>query len=346
MGKGSAPPPPDYSGIIAANEKTSEMAMKLAREQFDWAKQTYNENKGLTKETATSFLKKMEAGRIAAEEDRARYKQIYQPLEAELAAEARTYDTQERRDKEVGAAQAAVGQQFDAARDNAAQQLESFGVNPSATRFAALDLNMRASEAAAKAAAGTTAGALTEEKGRFLKQAAVDVGRGYPGQYTAAGELARASGATAAGTTQQAYGQGAEAMGTGPQWLGGANNAQANWANVLNMQYGNQLGQYNANASGGIGSILGLAAGIGMKAYGFQEGGAVPAELSPSNGGEQDDVPAAVSVGEFVVPKETVQWLGEKHFHKMIEKAGQEKAETEAVPAGPPPLPVYNPPPA
>jgi hypothetical protein len=240
-----------------------------------------------------------------------------------------------------------VAQSFDAARDNAAQQLESFGVNPSATRFAALDLNMRASEAAAKAAAGTTAAATVEDKARAINQLAVDVGKGYPGQYTAAGDLARLSGATAVQGANQSYATGAEAMGTGPQWLGGANQALGNWGNAINMGYQNQLGQFNANqsASSGWGNILGLAAGIGMKAYGFQEGGAVPADLSPSNGGEQDDVPAAVSVGEFVVPKETVQWLGEKHFHKLIEKSQQERADAEAVPTGPPPLPVYAPPP-
>jgi hypothetical protein len=48
-------------------------------------------------------------------------------------------------------------------------------------------------------------------------------------------------------------------------------------------------------------------------------------------------VPVAVSVGEFVVPKETVSWFGEKHFHKLTEKAELERAEqavpTEAQPA-------------
>jgi hypothetical protein len=119
--------------------------------------------------------------------------------------------------------------------------------------------------------------------------------------------------------------------------MGGANQALGNWGDILNNQYQNQLGQYNANqsSSSGFGNILGMMGGMAMKRFGFQEGGAVPAEASPSGGGQQDDVPVAVSVGEFVVPRETVSWLGEKHFHKLIEKTAQERAEAQAVPTGP-----------
>lgn len=331
-GKNNPPPPPDYSGLIAINEKTANMSLQLARDQFEWAKQTYKDNQGVTDATAKSFLAQMENSRKAYEEDRARYQQLYQPLEERQIQEARTYDTQERRDKEVGAAQANVAQAFDAARDNAAQQLESFGINPSSTRYAGLDLNARISEAAAKAGAGTAAATAVEDKARAINQLAVDVGRGYPGQYTAAGDLARVSGATANQGVQQAYQTGAQAMGTGPQWLGGANDAMGNWGNILNSQYQNQLGYYNAQQGSGLGGILGIAGGMAMKRFGFQEGGAVPVEASPTAGVMADDVPAAVSVGEFVVPQEAVSWFGEKHFHNLIQKAEKERAETQGVP--------------
>ena len=333
-GKNSAPAPPDYGPLIAANEKTAKFAQKLANEQWQWAKGVYNENKGLMKDTNTSFLKSMEMGRVAAEEDRARYKALYQPMEDRLIQEARTYDTQERRDMEAGAAQAGVAQQFDAARNQAASQLESFGVNPSATRFAALDLNMRAAEAAAKAGAGTAAARGVEDTARKLTAGAVDVGRGYPAAITASANQGVQAGGQAQLGTNQAYATGAEAMGTGPQWLGGSNTALANWGGALNNQYQNQIDQYKANqsASSGFGSTLGMLAGIGMKMYGFEEGGVVPPDMSPSRGAVDDDVPAAVSVGEVIVPSDVVNWLGEKHFNKLAEKARKEKSETRAVP--------------
>lgn len=332
-GKNDAPEPPDYSGLIRANEKTAMLGLKLARDQFDWAKKTYNENKGLMQKTSKSFLDTMEFGRKAAIEDRARYKAKYQPMEDALLSDARTYDTQDRRDQEVGAAQANVAQAFESARNSASQQLESFGVNPSATRFAGLDLGLRAQKAASQAAAGTMAAKGVEDKARALKGAVVDVGRGYPGSYLAAAQVGNQSAGGAVNASNQTYGTGAEAMGTGPQWLQGGNQALGNWGNVLNSQYNNQLGQFQANQSqsSGWGSVLGLGLGMGAKAFGFEEGGAVPAELSPSGGAEDDDVPVAVTVGEFVVPRETVQWLGEKHFHKMIEKSRDERRQ--AVPA-------------
>ena len=333
-GKNSAPPPPDYSGLIAINEKTAKFAQKLAQEQFDWAKSVYNENKGLMKDTNTSFLKSMEMGRVAAEEDRARYKALYQPMEDRLIQDARTYDTQERRDMEAGAAQANVAQQFGAARDQAASQLESFGVNPSATRYAALDLGARTAEAAAKAAAGTGALRGVEDTARKLTAGAVDVGRGYPGTIIASAEQGVNAGSAAQGGANQAFGTGAQAMGTGPQWLGGSNEALANWGNTLNNQYNNQLDMYKANqaSSSGFGSMFGTLLGAGMKMYGFEEGGVVPPDMSPSRGAVDDDVPAAVSVGEVIVPSDVVNWLGEKHFNKLAEKARKEKSETRAVP--------------
>lgn len=50
----------------------------------------------------------------------------------------------------------------------------------------------------------------------------------------------------------------------------------------------------------------------------------VPPEASPSGGIETDDVTAQVNVGEFVVPKDVTNWLGEKFFQKLIEKSRQE----------------------
>lgn len=333
-GKSSAPAPPDYGPLIQANEKTSKFAMKLAQEQWDWARKVYDENKDLMKDTNTSFLKTMENARVASEEDRTRYKEIYQPQEDKLVHDLNTYDTPERRDKEVGAAQANVAQQFDAQRDQAASQLESYGVNPSATRFAALDMQGRTAEAATKAAAGTGAALSVEDKGRALRSAAIDIGKGYPGSYTAAGQLGNQAASYAQSGNTNQYTAGANAMGTGPQWLGGANTALGNWGDTLNNQYSNQLGQYNANqsASSGWGAAAGMFGGMALKRFGFDDGGAVSPEMSPTRGAVQDDVPAAVNVGEFVVPADTVQWLGEKHFHNLTEKTRKERAEMQAVP--------------
>lgn len=61
--------------------------------------------------------------------------------------------------------------------------------------------------------------------------------------------------------------------------------------------------------------------------------GAVPSEASPSGGEQVDDVHAMLSEGEFVIPKRTVDWLGEKFFQNLIAKTDQQMGnETVAEP--------------
>lgn len=89
---------------------------------------------------------------------------------------------------------------------------------------------------------------------------------------------------------------------------------------------GSALGKGLGSAAGGSGSGSGFT---------FAKGGAidaVPPTASPSGGRRTDDVHAALSVGEFVIPKRTVNWYGDKFFHKLIEKADKDQ--------GQPPQPV------
>jgi hypothetical protein len=72
----------------------------------------------------------------------------------------------------------------------------------------------------------------------------------------------------------------------------------------------------------------------------------VPPEASPSGGAETDDVHAMVNEGEFIIPKPVTNWLGEKFFQKLIEKAyaemqGPKVAEPEM---GPPTAMAISPP--
>jgi hypothetical protein len=67
-----------------------------------------------------------------------------------------------------------------------------------------------------------------------------------------------------------------------------------------------------------------------MMGEGETPGGAVPAAASPTAGRATDDVPAALTVGEFVVPKDVVAWQGEKKMHDMIIKSREERSELKA----------------
>lgn len=359
-GKSSAPAAPDYSALAAASEKSADYSYQLAQRQQDWAEKTYGENKAVSDVVIDKALGALDQQTADAARDRARYEQIYQPLEEQQAQEAQDYATPQRQEVEAGKAEADVAAQFASARQTAQDRLEGYGVDPSQTRAGALDLGTRVAEAAAQASAGNQARTQTQQYGDQLRAQAIDVGRGYPGQIATSTAGAGQSGNQAANTGLATTTSGANTMGTGMGWQGTGNQAVTGWGNILNQGYNNQLNQYNANqsSSSGWGSVLGLGASLAGKAFGFAEGGAipdqgggpVPMEASPSGGAIPDDIPAQLADGgpaqlnggEFVVPQDVMKWVGEKGMQGVIMKARKEMAggngERPAQPqVGPPP---------
>lgn len=333
MSSNDAPAPPNYRGLNRMARQQMRFSQNYMRQQMDWAKKTYADNKQITDKVVDSFLDQQRVNSKNAAADRKRYEQIFQPLEDSLANEAKSYATQERRDSEMGRAEAGVGQEFEAARVNAQRQLESFGINPGSTRFAALDIGVRAQEAASKAAAGNQAAERVDATGRALRSEAINVGRGYPGQIAGTYNTSMQAGNQAINGNLSQTASGANIMGTGAQWAGINNQTMQGYGNILNQNYANQMSQFNANQQGsGIGSLLGLAGSLGMKYMtggAFADGGVVPDQVSPSRGKAIDDVPAQVTAGEFIVPKETVVFKGTEFFHKLISKSREAKAEIE-----------------
>lgn len=352
MGKPKAPEPPDYSELAAVSKESAELSYKLGKEQLDWAKEQYGKDSAITGKVVDQFLADMQDTSANAKKDRARYEQIFQPLEQDLAKDAATYATPEKKDLEVGRAQANVGQQFASARTQAESQLESYGINPSATRFAALDIGMRANEAAAKAAAGNQASENVDNTARALRSEAINVGKGYPGSIASSYGTSVAQGNSAGGQALNTTASGANTMGTAPQWQAIGNSAVGQWGNILNTGYQNQLSAWQANqqSSSGIGGALGIVGGIiaGLAEGGAVpdtqggaipapaatpastgQGGAVPVDASPSGGKAIDDVPARLTPGEFVTPQDVVAWKGQEFFQKLIAKSREDMAHPD-----------------
>ena len=262
-GKSKAPPPPDYTPIANASKEAAEVSAAVAREQLQWAREQYAQDREVTDQVVQDALKRAGEQDALARKDRMRYEQVFQPLEDQLVEESKTYNTDARREQAAGSAAAEVGQQFDAARTNAMQQLESYGVDPTQTRAGALDVSIRTQEAAAKAGAANAARTNVENTGRALRSEAINIGRGLPGQAAVALNAAIQSGNQAVNSGNATTATGAGTMGTGVQWQGQSNNSLNTWANALNMGYQNQLDRVKANnsASSGIGSALGLVGG-------------------------------------------------------------------------------------
>lgn len=260
MGK-SAPAPPDYGPVSEASQKAAELAYQTSQDQLAWAKQQWAGQQDLLKQIVDQQQAVQDEQLKNARADRARYEQLYQPLETNLIQDFQNYDTQARRQLEAGQAVSDVSRAYEAQRQNAQRQLESYGIDPSQTRAQALDLGMRSQEAASQAAAGTQAARRVEDIGRSLRAEAINIGRGYPSQVAGAYGQSLAAGQGAGSSYNAGIGTAANTMGTGVQWSGAGNNAANTNISALNTGYQNQLAQAdigNQAIATGVGTIAGL----------------------------------------------------------------------------------------
>lgn len=329
-----APEAPDLGPMAEGSAESARIAQETALEQLAWAREQDTNNRQLLDRVITSQEGIQTDTRENAQEDRARYEQIYQPLEDNLTQEFQSYDSPERMQQERGRAMSDVNQSFDAARRNATQRLESYGVDPSQTRNAALDIGTRTAQAAAQAGASSAATRATEQTGRALRAEALNIGKGYPsnvagsyGQSLQAGNSMIGNANQTTNTTSNAM-QGANgALGTSIQGFGQAGNTMA-------QGYQGQMAEYNANqatTNAAIGAVGGIA-GMFMA-----DGGDVPFESQPGaidygegdGTGIDDQVPINASKGEYIIPADVVRAKGEEFFDKLVERYHTPAAEQQ-----------------
>lgn len=267
-GGGEAPAAPNYQPIAQADENAAKIQAQTSTEQLDWAKQQYADQAPRTAAYVDAMTKSTTEQSANARTDRARYQDIYQPTEDKFVDQANHWNDPGRADQMAGAAESDVSSAMDKARANATSSLESFGIDPSQTRYSALDLGTRVQQAAGQAAAGTQSRLNSQATGLALQGEAINIGKGYPGQVGASyagATQAGGSGVTSALNTSSTYGN---LMGTGTQWAGLANNSNAGAVGALNTGFGNELdsaklnNEISQNTSRGIGSMVGGALSI------------------------------------------------------------------------------------
>ena len=336
------PPPPDLGPAADASMEVARIQQQTAREQLEWAREQDTRNQGILQEVLDIQLPAMREQFEQAQSDRARYESIFRPMEDAFAQEAQDYDTPERRAEQRAKGIADVNTQFDAARRNSLQRLESYGVDPSQTRNAALDIGTRTAQAAAQVGAATQADNRVEDVGRALRSDAINMGRGaltnaagFYGQAVGAGSQgagnANANTATAAGALQSSLGFSGQAL-----------QGYGQGANIMNQGYQNQMQGYNAQQANSAGLLQGIG-GIAGAAMALADGGPAPepghpmgqaidpmADVNGPGTGTSDEVPAMLSNGEYVIPADVVRAKGEEFFDKLLEKYHTPVAEQRA----------------
>lgn len=270
-GKGGAPAAPDYSQLAASSTAAAKIQAQTSQDQLDWAKSQYADMAPVTKSYMQSQVDQADAQRQNAATAQDYYTKTYQPIETQFAQQAQSYASPARADERAAQAEGDVASQFDAQRKSALTSLESYGIDPSQTRYGALDLGTRVSQAAATAAAGTQSRQQSEAMGMSLEGEAINIGRGYPGQVAQSYAGATASGAAGIQASNQTASTYGNLMGTATQWGGLANQSTGTAGNMMHQGFADQLAGYSAqqqassSAMGGIGSLVG---GVGALAVG------------------------------------------------------------------------------
>ncbi|HLZ24590.1 MAG TPA: hypothetical protein VKQ30_20940 [Ktedonobacterales bacterium] len=306
--KSKAPPAPDYTPIAQASEQAAQIQAQTAAEQLNWAQQeaamntqqnqaVLNFDQGVANQELGMQQKTMQW----AAQDRQNYNQNFAPIAKEYAAKAKGWDSPGRERAMAGEAAGTVANQFAGAKQANIDQLESYGIDPSQTRYAALNLGTNLSEAAATGAAANNARMQTQLQGEQLLGNAVAAGQGQQQQAVNDVGASNSSGNSAASNTNQTLNNSlattasiGSTEGTAPQWSSLSNASLGTWGNALNMGYQDQLAGFQANqqASSGVGALIGATAGMGLGAFygggnsifngiksalpGFEAGGAVP----------------------------------------------------------------------
>ena len=345
------------SGMIAAlsSAQAAQTAYSLGEQQLQWSQQVWNQEQPMVQQVVNADVASQQQSNAFASGQQQLYQGTYQPLEQSYAQQAQQWASPGQQAINSGAAMTNVAEASDAQRNTATQQLESFGVNPGSTRYAGLDIGSRTAQAAATAGAGTTATQATLLQGLGLEAGVVNTGRGLPNTVAGLASTGTGTGAAATGAGQSNLATGASAQSSATNWFNtGASNMNT-YVNAVNGYNQSQLGyaQVGAMQSMGAGSLAGGIMGM-LEAGGPADprtfsptpapsgnpgnvsrspgelgaalptnattGGVIPSHASPTGGQAVDDVPARLTVGEFVIPKDVVEWEGQKYFYGQIDK--------------------------
>lgn len=337
---GKAPDAPDLGPLAEGSAESARIAQETALEQMAWAREQDGMNRQLLDRVVTGQEQIQQDTLKNAQADRSRYENIYQPLEDNLTQEFQSYDSPERRQQERGRAVADVNTQFDAARRNALQRLESYGVDPSQTRNAALDLGTRVQQAAAQAGAANASDRATEQTGRALRAEALNIGKGYPSNVAGSYGQSLQAGNSMVGNANQTTGTSSSAMQGGANYLNTSISGYGQAGNTMTQGFNNQMAQHNSDqqaitgALSAVGGVAGMFMADGGRTGKRQaltidnESGEPMFESQPGaidygegdGSGIDDQVPIQASKGEYIIPADVVRAKGVEFFDKIVAK--------------------------
>lgn len=263
---------------LASVDRVADANIALGREQLDWTKQQYYDQKpqrdaamALSQRIANSQIASQEQQDALAREYADYARETFRPLEKGIVADAQSYDTPERRRAAAEAAMADVQAQVGRVDEGRSRQLAASGVNPGSARAIAAMAGQDVEVAKALAGAGNNARKQIEATGFARKMDAASLGRNLASNQNAAASLAINAGNSAMGNTLNGINAGNSGMAGMQNGYGIAINAN----NSAGGMYGNNARMYQSIADNGNAALGGLGNSIGRWAASDQGSNAI-----------------------------------------------------------------------
>ena len=273
-GGGSAPSPDPAIGQAARdNVQLGKDWLAFTKDQFEEGNKRQVVTDALNTKVINQQLATQDQANKWAQEDRARTKATFQPVEDAFVKTAQEYDSPAKQAEAAAAARADVQAADAVQRQTSARQMASMGVSPDSGRFAGITRAQDINTALASAGAQNAARQIVRDKGLALKADAINMGKGLASSTAAAYGIGLNAGNSAVGNNasgNQNFYQNVGVMGSG---FNGAIGANSSAGNMLNNLYGNQLQawqaqqQANATSAAGIGNMIGTLGGAGIAAF-------------------------------------------------------------------------------
>lgn len=349
-----APKPDPLIGQAAmSNAALAKEQAAVAREQLAWEKDRAEKQDPIIQKIVDQQIAIGDTNAERSGEQWQIYKDLFQPVEAQMVEDANNWDSDERKDRMAAEAGADVTRAYQGGLDQNQRQMERMGVNPNSGRFAAITNETNLAKAKDTAGAMNKARRDTETQGIALRTGAAQFGRNMPNTGIAADSTALNAGNSATGNINAGNAAHAAGLNSAAQWFGGATAGNSSAGNLMLGQYQGQLQahQQDQDAMAGWGQLLGTGAGLAamklrkgglirsnavlryrprgygagglssLKRRGYAEGGMIEGPgtgTSDSIPGTIEGVqPIRVSNGEAVLNKEAVGLVGEDFIHRI-----------------------------
>lgn len=275
-GKGgsSAPEPDPAIGQAAlANVELGKQWLSFAKDQFAEGNKRQAATDELNTKVINQQLGTQEQANTWAQEDRARSKGVFQPLEDKFIQTAQDYSSPERQEQAAADARSAIQQNATVQRAAQQRQMASMGINPNSGRFAGIERATDLNTALASAGAETNARQVIRDKGLALTADSINMGKGLASSTAAAYGIGTNAGNSAVANNASGNANFYQNNGVMAQGFQGNIGANTSAGGMLNDLYGNQVRawaaeqQANGASAAGLGSFLGKGLEVGGAIY-------------------------------------------------------------------------------